>query len=112
MFVQIDQIAPAEMSVGSTTSVVLQYGPKVYFANAGDSRLFLVVYHAKSQSVQVVYISREDKLGLAEEGIFAISATNGMMEFATPETTTQIVLALSQYDKEGSHLLTALKELI
>jgi serine/threonine protein phosphatase PrpC len=50
MFVQMDQTAPAaEISGGCTPSVVLQYGPKVvYFANAGDSRSFLVVYCAKS----------------------------------------------------------------
>jgi serine/threonine protein phosphatase PrpC len=204
-FVQMDQTAPAEISGGCTASVVLQYGPKVYFANAGDSRSFLVVYRAKSQSVQVVYISREDKPDLADERarvesmggqvyvpmqgtsrvlysdpetgmqsglamsrsigdwdagklgvipdplvevidipelveaqmyadcdvsdqdsgvvdatclatsddvhIFAISATDGMMDFATPETIAQTV-ALSLYDKEGPHLLTALEQLI
>jgi serine/threonine protein phosphatase PrpC len=79
MFVQMDQTAPAGISWGCTASVVLQYGPKVYFANAGDGQSFLVAYRAKSQSVQVVYISREDKPDLTGECIFAISATDGMM---------------------------------
>jgi hypothetical protein len=111
MFVQMDQTAPAEISGGCTASVVLQYGPKVYFANTGDSRSFLVVYCAKNQSVQVVYIPQEDKPDLADECIYALSATNGMMEFAMPEATTQTV-ALTQYGKEGQHLLTALEQLI
>jgi hypothetical protein len=70
------------------------------------------VYYAKSQRVQVVYISLEEhKPDLPDEHIFAISANHGMMEFAMPETTAQTV-ALSQYGKEGPHFLTALEQLI
>jgi hypothetical protein len=43
--------------------------------------------------------------------IFAVSATDGMMDFATPEEIAQTV-ALSLYGKEGPHLLTALEQLI
>jgi serine/threonine protein phosphatase PrpC len=43
--------------------------------------------------------------------IFAISATDGLMDFATPETVAQTV-AVSLYDKDGPHLLTALEQLI
>jgi serine/threonine protein phosphatase PrpC len=43
--------------------------------------------------------------------IFAISATDGMMDFATPDMMAQTV-AVSLYDKDGPHLLTALEQLI
>ena len=43
--------------------------------------------------------------------IFAVSATDGMMDFASPELIAQTV-ALSLYAKEGPHLLTALEQLI
>lgn len=181
----------------------MKQGSKIYIANAGDSRSFVVVYRAKSQSVEVVYISREDKPSLPDEAarvhkmggqvflppvgtsrvlyvdsvtgntsglamsrsigdweagrvgvipdpivdvvdipeliktqmakdceldvdgnvdpaclashddvcIFAVSATDGMMDFASPELIAQTV-ALSLYAKEGPHLLTALEQLI
>jgi serine/threonine protein phosphatase PrpC len=204
-FIEMDQTAPAEISGGCTASVILQQGQTLYFANAGDSRSFLVVYRAKRQSVQVAYITREDKPHLLDERarvekmggqvynplqgtsrvlytdpetgmqsglamsrsigdwevgklgvipdpivdvidipelveaqmamdcdvvdpddgvvsaeclvssddvyIFAVSATDGMMDFATPEEIAQTV-ALSLYGKEGPHLLTALEQLI
>ena len=43
--------------------------------------------------------------------IFAISATDGLMDFATPDVIAQTV-AVSLYDKDGPHLLTALEQLI
>jgi serine/threonine protein phosphatase PrpC len=39
----------------------------VYFANAGDSRSFLVVYHKQTKKSSIVYITREDKPHLPEE---------------------------------------------
>ena len=204
-FVEMDKTAPAEISGGCTASVILQQGPKVYFANAGDSSSFLVVYRAKSQKAEVVYLTREDKPSLPEEKarvekmggqvyiplrgtsrvlyidpetgmqsglamsrsigdweagkigvipdplvdvidipalveaqmkceatsdpdgeifvdaecdsttddvyVFAVSATDGLMDFATPEIVASTV-APSLYDKEGPHLLTALEQLI
>eukprot|EP00980_Cylindrotheca_fusiformis_P007250 scaffold1525_cov142-Cylindrotheca_fusiformis.AAC.50 len=203
-FVEIDKTAPAEISGGCTASVILQKGRKVYFANAGDSRSFLVVYRASSQKAEVVHITREDKPSLADEKervermggqvylpirgtsrvlyvdpetgmqsglamsrslgdweagklgvipdplvevidipslveaqmgckasdpdgeifvdaecdsdkddvyIFAVSATDGMMDFATPEIVAETV-AISLYDEDGPHLFTALEQLI
>jgi serine/threonine protein phosphatase PrpC len=203
-FIEMDKTAPAEISGGCTASVILQKGPKVYFANAGDSSSFLVIYRADSQKAEVVYITREDKPSLPDEKervekmggqvylpirgtsrvlyvdpetgmqsglamsrsigdweagklgvipeplvdvvdipalveahmecrasdpdgeifvdaecdpekddiyIFAVSATDGMMDFATPEIVANTV-ATSLYNEDGPHLLTALEQLI
>ena len=203
-FIELDKTAPAEISGGCTASVLLQVGSKLYAANAGDSRSFVVVYRARSQTAHVVYITREDKPHLTEERarvermggqvyiplrgtsrvlytdpetgmqsglamsrsigdwqvgalgvipdpivdvldipelvqaqlqgdcdlttsqdgfdarcanskddvyIFAVSATDGLMDFATPELIAQTI-AISMYDKDGPHLMTALEQLI
>ena len=191
-FIELDEKAPAEISGGCTASVVFQHGRKVYFANAGDSRSFLVVYRKKAATVEVIYITREDKPNLQDERervesrggkvylpfqgtsrvlytdpvsgmlsglamsrsigdwevgkvgvipdpivhvidipelveaqlkgdtssppeddvhIFAVSATDGMMDFISPEAISH-ALAASLYAKEGLHLLTTLEQLI
>lgn len=203
-FIEIDRTAPAEISGGCTASVILQRNSKVFVANAGDSRSFLVVYRAKKQTVEVIYISREDKPNLPDERarveqmggevylpplgtsrvlytdpdsglqsglamsrslgdwevgrlgvipdpivavvdihdvvelmlrkdcqipdedeamssdcfsssddihVFAVSATDGLMDFATPEVVARTV-ATSLYHKDGPHLLSALEQLI
>jgi serine/threonine protein phosphatase PrpC len=209
-FVEIDKSAPAEISGGCTASVMYQDGPKIYIANAGDSRSFVAVYRAQSQTVSIVYISREDKPELPDERarvermggqvylplrgtsrvlymdpetgtqsglamsrsigdweagklgvipnpivdvvnipelveeqltsagdncmatmdamdttispeclesdiddvyVFAVSATDGLMDFATPEVVAQTV-ATSLFAEDGPHLLTALEQLI
>ncbi|KAL3938838.1 MAG: hypothetical protein SGBAC_006339 [Bacillariaceae sp.] len=202
-FVEVDKTAPAEISGGCTASVILQHGQKLYFANAGDSSSFLVVYRAQSKKAEVIYLTREDKPSLPDERarveamggevyipargtsrvlytdpesgmqsglamsrslgdweagklgvipnplvdvidipslvegqmscqhiegdgemfadidcdakddvyLFAVSATDGMMDFATPEIVAQTV-ASSLYGEEGPHLLTALEQLI
>lgn len=66
-FIELDKRAPAEKSGGCTATVVLQQGQKVYFANAGDSRSFLVAYRPTTKQASVVYISREDKPNLPDE---------------------------------------------
>jgi serine/threonine protein phosphatase PrpC len=66
-FIELDERAPAEKSGGCTATVVLQLGSKVYFANAGDSRSFLVAYRPSTNQTSVVYITREDKPSLADE---------------------------------------------
>ena len=43
--------------------------------------------------------------------VFAVSATDGLMDFATPEVVAQTV-ANSLFEKDGPHLLTALEQLI
>eukprot|EP00934_Nitzschia_sp_Nitz4_P007428 Nitzschia sp. Nitz4//scaffold116_size91068//26371//27717//NITZ4_004951-RA/size91068-processed-gene-0.23-mRNA-1//1//CDS//3329533557//7418//frame0 len=187
-FVEIDKKAPADVSGGCTASVVLKYGDKVYFANAGDSRSFLVVYRKNVGTTEIVYITREDKPHLEDERkrvesmggkvyipmagtsrvlytdpisrvqsglamsrsigdwtvgklgvipdplvhvvdipklvtqqlkeggdddvyIFAVSATDGITDYATPSVVAEAV-ALSLYGEDGPHLLSALEQLI
>ena len=203
-FIEVDKTAPAEVSGGCTASVILRRGSKLYVANAGDSRSFVVVYRASTQSVEIIYISREDKPHLPDERkrveesggevylpplgtsrvlytdpdsglqsglamsrsigdwevgktgvipdplveiididqvvesqlirdclipeedesmnascydskddvhIFAVSATDGLMDFASSEVIAQAV-AFSLYHKDGPHLLSALEQLI
>jgi serine/threonine protein phosphatase PrpC len=186
-FIELDKTCPGEISGGCTASIILQRGSKLYVANAGDSRSFLVMYRANSQTTDVIYISREDKPSLPDEKkrveqmggqvflppfgtsrvlytdpesgltsglamsrsigdwevgklgvipdpivdivdieqvvhdqlkngdindddvyIFAVSATDGLMDYTTPEVVAQTVAA-SMYDKDGPHLLTALE---
>jgi serine/threonine protein phosphatase PrpC len=66
-FIELDERAPAEKSGGCTATVVLQLGSKVYFANAGDSRSFLVAYRPSTNQTSIVYITREDKPNLPDE---------------------------------------------
>jgi len=66
-FVEIDKTAPAEPSGGCTASIVLQLGPKIYVANAGDSRSLIATYTKSTSTVNIVYITREDKPDLPEE---------------------------------------------
>jgi serine/threonine protein phosphatase PrpC len=46
---------------------VLKLDEKVYVANAGDSRSFLVSYRASTGETSVLYMSREDKPNLPDE---------------------------------------------
>ena len=66
-FLQVDRTAPARPSGGCTASVILQMGPKLYIANAGDSISFIVVHRASTNVTKIVYMSREDKPELPEE---------------------------------------------
>jgi serine/threonine protein phosphatase PrpC len=66
-FVLIDKTAPACPSGGCTATVILQLGPKLYVANAGDSSSFVVVHRASTNKTSIVYMSREDKPELPDE---------------------------------------------
>lgn len=66
-FVELDTRAPAEDSGGCTATVVLKLDDKVYVANAGDSRSFLVAYRERTGETSVLYMSREDKPSLPDE---------------------------------------------
>jgi serine/threonine protein phosphatase PrpC len=185
-FIEMDKTAPADVSGGCTASIILQRGTKLYVANAGDSRSFVVVYRANKKTTSVIYTSREDKPDLPDERarvekaggqvlvplygtsrvlytdpesgmtsglamsrsigdwevgkfgvipdpivdiidveqvvnehsesdddicIFAVSATDGLMDYTTPEGIAK-VLATSMYEEDGPHLMTALEQLI
>jgi serine/threonine protein phosphatase PrpC len=66
-FVQVDKSAPGRPSGGCTASVILQMGPKLYIANAGDSVSFVVVHRASTHKTSIAYMSREDKPELPDE---------------------------------------------
>ena len=66
-FLELDELVPADPSGGCTASVILKQDEKVYVANAGDSRSFVVVYRPSTNVSKVVYISREDKPSLPNE---------------------------------------------
>jgi serine/threonine protein phosphatase PrpC len=66
-FIELDQKAPADPSGGCTATVVLQQGRKIYIANAGDSRSFIVTYRPSTGQTEIVYMSREDKPSLPDE---------------------------------------------
>lgn len=66
-FVELDKLVPAEESGGCTATVLLLQDGKVYIANAGDSRTFLVAYRPSTNTTEVLFISREDKPELPEE---------------------------------------------
>lgn len=82
-FLELDATSPAKPSGGCTATMVLQIGTKLYVANAGDSRSFIVV-HVKSppsssqssgsgdktesqSTTTIVYGTREDKPHLTTE---------------------------------------------
>jgi len=66
-FVELDKNAPAEESGGCTATLILKRNSKIYVANAGDSRSFLVAYRPSTKVAHVLYISREDKPNLPDE---------------------------------------------
>jgi len=69
-FRQMDIDAPNNGEGGSTCSIVLRLGEKLYFANAGDSRTFLASVttgSGSSESTNLEYITAEHKPDLPEE---------------------------------------------
>jgi len=72
-FLELDATSPAEPSGGCTATAVLQIGTKIYIANAGDSRSFVVVHvtppagSGKKAATAIVYGTREDKPHLSTE---------------------------------------------
>lgn len=66
-FLEIDQSTPSGEEGGCTASVVLQLGSKLYVANVGDSISLVATYTTLNDSVEVVYVTREDKPDLTDE---------------------------------------------
>jgi len=64
-FVQVDKTDPTKGIGGSTATIILQIGAKLYIGNAGDSVSFIAVL--ADEEVDIVYQSREDKPDLPEE---------------------------------------------
>jgi serine/threonine protein phosphatase PrpC len=66
-FVILDETSPADLSGGSTATVIFHQGRKVYIANCGDSRSIVAVYLKNKRKIKIVKISREDKPELDSE---------------------------------------------
>ena len=68
-FVETDANAPPMHALlgGTTASVILRRGSKLYLANAGDSRTIVVVGAAARKDAEIVYSTRLDKPHLEEE---------------------------------------------
>ena len=66
-FIEIDKSIPTNGQGGCTASVMLQLGPKLYIANAGDSVSLVAVHSSAQNKTQVVYVTRQDKPHLPDE---------------------------------------------
>merc|ERR1719491_420416 len=66
-FLHINATIPTKNSGGCTASVLLRIDDKVYIANVGDSRTFVVSYHQETKNVKIIYQTREDKPHLDAE---------------------------------------------
>jgi serine/threonine protein phosphatase PrpC len=70
-FVEVDIYAPPNFLLGgSTATVTLRRGSKLYIANAGDSQTILVSVNSTSKGVPeptVAYMTRRDKATIPEE---------------------------------------------
>lgn len=66
-FVEIDKTAPADPSGGCTASIILQLGHQIYVANVGDSRSLIATYTKSTSTVNVIYVTREDKPDIPQE---------------------------------------------
>jgi serine/threonine protein phosphatase PrpC len=69
-FVEVDIYAPPNaMRGGSTASVTLRRGSKLYVANAGDSQTVVVTVQKKNDQLEteIAYMSRKDKPTLPDE---------------------------------------------
>jgi serine/threonine protein phosphatase PrpC len=67
--VEIDRELPEKtgMDGGSTASIILRIGTKLFFANVGDSLSFLAKYDKKTQVTTIVHRNRFDKPHIPEE---------------------------------------------
>jgi serine/threonine protein phosphatase PrpC len=104
-FIELDQRVPADPSGGCTATVVLRQGSKIYVANAGDSRSFIVAYRPSTMRCEIVYMTREDKPNLPEEKA-RVEAAGGQVYipirgtsrvvYQDPETMAPTGLAMSR----------------
>lgn len=67
-FVEIDQELPNDLGYtgGSTASIILRLGDKLYFSNTGDSLSFLAKYNSDGTST-ILHKNRFDKAYIQEE---------------------------------------------
>jgi len=104
-FQVLDTLVPGEPSGGCTASVVLKQGRKIYVANAGDSRSFVVVYRPSTGRSEVVYLTREDKPSLPDEKqrieaaggqVYIPARGTSRVVYNDPKTGAPVGLAMSR----------------
>mmetsp|Transcript_24540 Transcript_24540/g.54226 ORF Transcript_24540/g.54226 Transcript_24540/m.54226 type:complete len:457 (+) Transcript_24540:245-1615(+) len=67
-FFEADTDAPSSaMNGGSTASILLRLGNKIYFANVGDSTTFVATHERVTGTTAVAHRNRKDKPHMAEE---------------------------------------------
>ena len=100
-FIESDANIPEAhaMNGGSTASVILRLGQKIYFANVGDSTTFLASYNRHTGETKVVHRNRKDKPHLLDERA-RIEASGGKVR-APPDHPIQArVIAYNSVRKE------------
>lgn len=100
-FIESDANIPEAhaMNGGSTASVILRLGQKIYFANVGDSTTFLASYNRRTGETKVVHRNRKDKPHLPDERA-RIEASGGKVR-APPDHPIQArVIAYNSVRKE------------
>jgi serine/threonine protein phosphatase PrpC len=109
VFNEVDKTDPTNGDAGCTATVILQLGPKLYIANAGDSVSFVGVHFpavqnavqpgtAPQHEVHIVYQSREDKPDLPDERA-RIMAAGGYVHI--PSDPNDDVPRAYHVDKDG-----------
>jgi len=67
-FVELDELCGTDGAHGgSTASVILQLGSRLFVANTGDSRSFICVHHSATGYTNIVYTTADHKPSVPEE---------------------------------------------
>jgi len=100
-FIESDENAPEAyaMNGGSTASVILRLGRKIYFANTGDSTTFVASYNRRTGETKVVHRNRKDKPHLPEERA-RIEASGGKVRSPPDHPIQARVIAYNSVKKE------------
>jgi serine/threonine protein phosphatase PrpC len=107
IYLELDKTAPYGESSGTTASVVLQMGKKLYLASTGDSPSFVCVHQAHSNTTDVIYVTPDHKPDLPEErariegmgGRVWVPPSRGAdarVLFTDPETGEEAGIAMSR----------------
>lgn len=99
-FVEIDGELPKKVGMdgGSTASIILRIGTKLFFANVGDSLSFLAKYDKKAGVATIVHQNRFDKPHFPEEKV-RIESMGGKV-FIPPHPMNSRVVAFNPVRKE------------
>jgi len=101
VFIESDKNVPETYAIngGSTASVILRLGTKIYFANAGDSTTFVASYNRRTGETKVVHRNKKDKPHLAEERA-RIEASGGKVRSPPDHPIQARVIAYNSVRKE------------